>query len=55
MGDRISLAYTRRLIHAALDGELDTVEYTTLPIFDLSIPTSCPDIPNIILNPRQTW
>lgn len=55
IGNRIPLTYTRRLIHAALDGELDTVKYTTLPIFDLSIPTSCPDMPDSILDPRQTW
>lgn len=55
IGNRIPLTYTRRLIHAALDGELDTIEYRTLPLFDLSIPTSCPDIPDGILDPRQTW
>lgn len=27
----------------------------TDPIFGLSIPTSCPSVPDEILNPRNTW
>jgi phosphoenolpyruvate carboxykinase (ATP) len=25
------------------------------PIFGLLVPTSCPDVPNEVLNPRNTW
>ena len=26
-----------------------------LPVFELASPTSCPNVPNEILNPKQTW
>lgn len=54
-GNRISLQYTRALINAALSGKLDDVEYVQDPVFGLSIPTSCPSVPDEILNPRNTW
>ena len=54
-GSRIKLGYTRALITAALKGELDNVNYETLPIFNLQYPTSCPDVPTDILNPKATW
>jgi phosphoenolpyruvate carboxykinase (ATP) len=55
VGSRMKLSYTRALITAALNGELDNVKYQTMPIFGLLIPKSCPDVPNEILNPRNTW
>jgi len=55
IGSRIKLAYTRALITAAINGELDNVKYDTLPVFGLQFPTSCPNVPNEILNPRETW
>ena len=41
----------------ALEGQLDEdkVDYQTHPIFNLRVPTSCPDVPAEILNPRDTW
>ncbi|MDX2360155.1 MAG: phosphoenolpyruvate carboxykinase (ATP) [Crocinitomicaceae bacterium] len=54
-GERMSLKYTRAMITAAMNGELDNVEFQTQPIFDLSIPTTCPNVPNEILNPKDTW
>ena len=55
VGARIELSYTRAMIKAAFDGELDDVEYRTDAFFGLSSPTKCPDVPNAILNPRDTW
>jgi len=55
VGSRMKLSHTRSMITAALNGELNNVEYDTLPIFNLSIPTSCPNVPNEILNPKSTW
>ena len=55
VGKRMSLRITRALVNAALDGRLDKVEFTTEPAFGLSIPTSCPDVPAEILNPRNSW
>ncbi len=54
-GSRMKLAYTRALITAALNGNLDNVKYDTLPIFNLHYPSNCPGVPTEILNPRQTW
>ena len=31
------------------------MDYQTHPIFNLRVPTSCPDVPAEILNPRDTW
>lgn len=54
-GSRIELSYTRAMIKAAMNGELNKVEYITHPVFKLSMPTKCPDVPNAILNPIDTW
>ncbi|MEM1321458.1 MAG: phosphoenolpyruvate carboxykinase (ATP) [Bacteroidota bacterium] len=54
-GSRIELSYTRAMIKAALNGKLNDVEYRKHPVFGLEIPVSCPDVPNAILNPRDTW
>jgi len=54
-GSRIELSYTRAMIKAALNGKLNKVVYQNLDLFNLSIPTECPDVPNAILNPRPTW
>ncbi len=55
VGKRMKLKYTRSMITAALNGELDNVEFATLPVFGLNMPVSCPEVPSEILNPRNTW
>lgn len=55
IGSRIKLSYTRALITAALNEELDNVKYETLPVFNLSFPSICPGVPTEMLNPRNTW
>jgi phosphoenolpyruvate carboxykinase (ATP) len=54
-GSRIKLSYTRAMITAALNGELDNVAFENHPIFGMGIPTACPGVPAEILNPRNTW
>ena len=54
-GTRIALPYTRAMIKAALKGDLVNVEFRKDPYFGLEIPTKCPDVPNAVLNPRDTW
>ena len=54
-GSRIQLSYTRAMIAAALDGALDLVEYHPHPVFGMAIPSSCPGVPDDLLNPRNTW
>lgn len=55
VGHRMEIKYTRAMVNAALDGVLDDVEYVTDPIFNLQIPKSCPDVPEKVLNPKNTW
>jgi phosphoenolpyruvate carboxykinase (ATP) len=54
-GKRMSLKYTRALISAALNGELENASYETHEIFGLAMPKACPNVPVEILNPRNTW
>ena len=55
VGSRMSLKITRGLITAALNGELDTVDYHKQEVFGLMLPTSCPGVPYEVLNPRHAW
>lgn len=55
VGKRISIKLTRALLNAALDGKLDEVPTEDHPILNLRMPTSCPDVPTEMLNPRNTW
>ncbi|AHF96904.1 phosphoenolpyruvate carboxykinase [Desulfurella acetivorans A63] len=55
IGKRISISHTRAIIRAILSNELNDVEYEVLPIFNLHIPKNCPEVPQNILNPRQSW
>ena len=54
-GHRIALKHTKQLISTVLTGAMDEATYESTEVFGLSIPTSCPDIPSEILNPRNTW
>ncbi len=55
VGKRISIAYTRRLLDAALTGELLNVNYATDPVFGFSVPKSCEGVPANILDPSASW
>jgi phosphoenolpyruvate carboxykinase (ATP) len=55
VGKRMKLSYTRSMITAAMNGQLNHVEFEPHPVFGLWIPTSCPDVPAEILVPRNTW
>ncbi|MFK7935961.1 MAG: phosphoenolpyruvate carboxykinase (ATP) [Saprospiraceae bacterium] len=54
-GNRISLKYTRAMITAVLSGELSYVPYNEHPIFGLHMPETCPNVPQELLNPKETW
>ena len=54
-GSRMKLKYTRAMITAALEGELDNVSYEERPLFGLKYPVTCPNVPDELLNPRNTW
>lgn len=55
VGSRMKIRHTRAMLNAALRGDLNNVEMRTDPIFGLSIPMSCPDVPNEVLDPASTW
>ena len=55
VGQRIKLKYTRAMIAAALNNELDYVAYDAHPVFGFMIPVTCPNVPAEILQPRNTW
>lgn len=55
VGSRIKLRYTRAMVTAALNGELDKVEYKHNELFNVDVPTSCPNVPSEILDPKSTW
>lgn len=54
-GSRMKLKYTRAMITAALNGELDGVSFKEHPVFGVSMPASCPNVPDELLDPRNTW
>jgi phosphoenolpyruvate carboxykinase (ATP) len=51
----MKLSYTRAMITAALNGELDNVPFEAHPVFGMMMPATCPNVPSEILNPRNTW
>ncbi len=55
IGSRMKLKYTRAMITAAMNGELNNADFEQHPIFGLAIPTSCPNVPSEVLNPKGTW
>ncbi|VEF47206.1 phosphoenolpyruvate carboxykinase [Bacillus freudenreichii] len=55
VGKRMNLAYTRAMVQAALNGELDNVETTKDEVFGLSIPLHVPGVPDEVLQPIKTW
>jgi len=54
-GSRIKLKYTRAMITAALNGELENTEYLKHTIFGVDIPKKVPGVPDEILSPRKQW
>jgi phosphoenolpyruvate carboxykinase (ATP) len=54
-GERIQIAHTRAMIREALKGALDDVPTREDPVFRLRVPLLCKDVPERILNPRNTW
>ncbi len=49
------IAATRALLHAALSGALDQVEYRLDPIFGFEVPVDVPGVDANLLEPRSTW
>ena len=55
IGSRIKLSYTKTIIKAAINGELNEVNYIKQPITGLLMPLYCKDVPSHLLDPENTW
>ena len=55
VGQRMSIAHTRAMVSAALDGSLRDVPTEPDPIFGVNVPVACPSVPPELLQPRNTW
>jgi phosphoenolpyruvate carboxykinase (ATP) len=55
VGSRMKLEYTRAMIAAVFNGALDQVKTEADTIFHFAIPVMVPGVPDVILNPRNTW
>ena len=55
VGKRMKLSYTRAMLEAALNGELEDAPRTVDPVFGLHVPTRVPGVPDSVLLPRGTW
>jgi phosphoenolpyruvate carboxykinase (ATP) len=54
-GSRMKLAYTRAMVQAALEGELNNTETIKDKFFGLEIPLHVPGVPDEVLQPNKTW
>lgn len=54
-GERMPLATTRRILNAALNGELNDADYRIDDIFKFEVPTSIEGVDPTILEPEKTW
>lgn len=55
VGKRMNLAHTRAMVTAALNDEINQFPVNHHATFNLDIPTSCPGVPDEVLDPRNTW
>ena len=55
VGRRMDLSATRRMVNAALGGELEGVETRTDPVFGFAVPKAIEGVPTEVLTPRDTW
>jgi phosphoenolpyruvate carboxykinase (ATP) len=55
VGQRMSIAHTRAIVRAVVQGRLHGEPTHSDPIFGLQIPDQVPDVPREVLDPRSTW
>ena len=51
----MSIAHTRAIVRAVVQGKLHGVTTHKDPVFGLQIPDVVPDVPSEVLDPRATW
>lgn len=55
VGRRMDIDHTRAMLNAAISGELDDVPMHEDPIFRVLVPEHCPEVPDDLLRPENTW
>lgn len=55
VGKRMKLAYTRAMIKAAINGDLEHNNYKLHHVFKLMMPLHCVNVPDEVLDPSKTW
>lgn len=55
VGHRMPIVYTRAMVKAALEGQLDDVPLKTDPIFGLRVPERVPGVPQEVMDVRSSW
>ena len=55
VGSRVPIKYTRALVSAAVNGDLDNVSFHPHPIFKVLVPDAVPGVPTELLDPVKTW
>lgn len=51
----MQIQYSRAMLHAALDGQLDKVKYVADPVFGLQVPEKCSGVADGVMIPRHAW
>jgi phosphoenolpyruvate carboxykinase (ATP) len=55
IGKRMNLSYTRAMVTAALSGDIEKAPFKHHEVFNIDMPTSCPGVPDEVLDPKNTW
>src|SRR5438874_4207306 len=55
VGRRISIAHTRAIVRAVVEGRLRDVPARRDPVFGVHVPVAVPDVPSDVLDPRGVW
>ena len=55
VGSRMELSHTRAMLTAALDDDLDSVDFEPHPVFGIAVPRTCPGVPTEKLSARSLW
>ena len=55
VGKRMSIAHTRAIVSAVVEGKLRDTPTHVEPIFGLHIPDQVPGVPSEVLDPRGSW
>ena len=54
-GSRMPIKATRALLHAALDGSLNSATFRKDPNFGFDVPVQVAGVAEVLLDPRRTW